>query len=93
MPRIFDNIEDKLRSVLQRTLSLSDRADFCRRYFKVRPPGGSTHPEQTDTKYCIYDKRHNDYGYTEEWVNLLIEKFKDEEAYEEIYAKSRGTEA
>jgi len=30
MPRIFDNIEDKLLPVLQETLSLSDHADFCK---------------------------------------------------------------
>ena len=62
----------------------------CWRYFKVRPPGGSSYPEQTDTKYCIYDKRHNDYGYTEEWVKLLLEKFRDEKAYEEMWAILRG---
>jgi hypothetical protein len=36
------------------------------------------------------DERHNDYGYTEEWVRLLIEKFKDEKAYDEMFAKSPG---
>jgi hypothetical protein len=51
----------------------------------VRPPSGAAHPEQTDTRYCIYDKRHNDYGYTDEWANLLIEKFKDDKLYEELY--------
>jgi hypothetical protein len=34
MPRIFDNIEDKLPPVLKETFSLSARADFCVDYFK-----------------------------------------------------------
>jgi len=60
----------------------------CWNHFAVRPPSGSTHPDHTNARYCIYDKRHNDYGYTEEWVNLLIEKFKDDKLYEELYAKN-----
>ena len=35
--------------------------------------------------YCIYDKRHDDYGYTQAWVNMLIEKFKDGKLYEQFY--------
>jgi hypothetical protein len=60
----------------------------CWQCFKVRPPSKSPNPEQTDTKYCIYDKRHNDYGYTEEWVKFLIDKFRDEKTYEELFSRN-----
>ena len=50
----------------------------CWRRYKARPEGGSANPEATDWKFCIYDKRHNDYGYTQAWVEFLIEKLKDE---------------
>ena len=50
MPRIFDNIEDRLLPVLQETLSL----------------------------------------YTDEWVRLLLEKFRDEKSCEEVFTILRG---
>lgn len=57
----------------------------CWKKWKVRPPTRSPHPEETDLRYCIYDRRHNDYGYTQAWVKLLAETFKDDAEYRRLY--------
>lgn len=56
----------------------------CWRKYKVRPPGGSPNPQETDWKYCIYDKMHNDYGYTQAWVDFLIEKLSDPAEFDSL---------
>ena len=66
-------------------LSLHTR---CWQHFAVRPDGKSLHPEQTDPKYCIYDKRHKDWGYTDGWVQLLTERLKEGSLWQQITAKA-----
>ncbi len=56
----------------------------CWQHYKVRPAGGSDHPDQTDAKYCIYDMRHKDYSYTEAWVQFLIQEFRKPETWDVI---------
>jgi hypothetical protein len=57
----------------------------CWQHFRIRPEGKAPKPEATNAKYCVYDRPHGDYVYTKAWVDLLIEKFKDDVLYNELY--------
>jgi hypothetical protein len=41
------------------------------RHYKIRPPSNAPDPMHTDTRYCVYDRAHRDYLYTEAWVDRL----------------------
>ena len=56
----------------------------CWKYYKVRPKSGSTSPKDTNPKYCLYDNKDNNYGYTKEWINFLTSELQDEERYSQI---------
>lgn len=38
----------------------------------VRPISSATNKSDCKTQYCVYDDLHNDYGYTNGWVDFLI---------------------
>jgi hypothetical protein len=62
-----------------------DTHSRCWRKYNVRPPKRSKNPEETQWMYCVYDKMHKDYGYTQEWVDFLSEKLKDSTEFESLY--------
>jgi hypothetical protein len=41
------------------------------RHYRIRPPSNAADPMQTDAHYCVYDRAHRDYLYTEAWVERL----------------------
>lgn len=47
------------------------------RHYKVRPGAKAGEPEQTLGQYCVYDTAHNDYLYTDAWVDKLITEMAD----------------
>jgi hypothetical protein len=57
----------------------------CWRKYNARPQGDSKQPELTNTKYCLYDKVHKDYIYTQEWVDFLVEKMSNEDEYLSLF--------
>ncbi|MEK7253827.1 MAG: DUF3644 domain-containing protein [Bacteroidota bacterium] len=65
----------------------SDTHTRCWKKYAARPSNKSQAPEQTDTRYCVYDKAHNDYLYTKAWIDLLIVKMKVDEEYSSLYQK------
>jgi hypothetical protein len=54
------------------------------KHFKVRPKSGATNPERTDGKYCVYDKPHNDYLYTDAWIEKLVGELLDADRFQTI---------
>jgi len=56
----------------------------CWRRYKVRPPSRSSTPQETNGKFCVYDKRHNAYGYTQAWVEFLVGKLKDQAEFDTV---------
>lgn len=50
----------------------------------VRPPTGDAHPEKTDQKYCLYDERHRDYGYTPAYATKLARECRTEGGFRRL---------
>jgi hypothetical protein len=60
------------------------------RTLKVRPPSSAkgTARRTTDERYCIYDDLHDDYGYTEAFIDLLIKKCRTEDGFREVVGRA-----
>lgn len=63
----------------------SDTHTRCWKHYKVRPENGSSNPELTKSEYCIYDALNNNYGYTDDWVDFLVEELCSEDKFNQLY--------
>jgi len=68
-------------------ISMNTHSDAWR-HFSVRPASGSPNPERCTTKYCVYDRAHNDYVYTEAWVDKCVASFSDPDMFREIVGRA-----
>ena len=55
------------------------------RVTNCRPAGGSTNPERTHERYCLYDEPHRDYLYTQAFIEKLVREARDAESFEEFF--------
>jgi hypothetical protein len=62
----------------------SDTHTRCWRFFAVRPPNGSGEPEATKSDFCRWDRLHRGYGYTNAWVERLLNELSDADTYEKV---------
>lgn len=67
------DVIQRVARATKRPFSQHDHRMAWKRH-KVRPDGKSPKPELTDSKFCVYDALGKGYGYTEDWVNLLIDE-------------------
>lgn len=63
----------------------ADTHTRCWKKYHVRPENHSEHPERTNSTYCVYDSMNKNYGYTQAWVDFLIEKMSDENEYMSLF--------
>lgn len=65
----------------------------CWQHYKVRPKKGDAKPHKCDNKYCFYDAAHDDYVYTEEWVEFLKKELSDPLKYDKVCRNKKPTQS
>jgi hypothetical protein len=52
--------------------------------YKIRPRKNATDPAVTNREYCIYHVAHQDYTYSDKWIDFLVSKIASSEGFDEI---------
>lgn len=65
--RVVEEVQKKAK----KKFSMHDHTMAWQRH-KVRPDGNSKTPAATNKQYCIYHAAHEDYTYSQKWVDLLV---------------------
>ncbi len=56
------------------------------RKFDARPRAGVAQPENTNRDYCIYHQAHDDYTYSDKWIEFVSNFIADDQNYSELRA-------
>lgn len=57
------------------------------KHFGVRPSSGASHPDRTQSEYCVYDVVHKDYVYSKAWVKKLRREFATRDGYMNVVGR------
>ena len=57
---------------------------LCWKHYGVRPPGKSDIPEETDDRYCQWDRLLGGYGYTAAWVKKVVKDLSNPVKYQDV---------
>lgn len=83
-------VVSKVQAALGKPFNMS-RHIICYRHFNARPPKRASDPKACDTRYCIYDAAHQDYLYTQEWVDHLVKSLSDQATYDFLFTRKSNT--
>lgn len=57
----------------------------CWKKYEVRPTNGEQNPEITKPEFCVFDEANENYLYTENWVDMLIDEMSNDDEYNSLY--------
>lgn len=61
------------------------------KHYGARPETGAARPENTDTRYCLYDEPHEDYVFTDAWIRKLSRDLADAATFARVTGKAPKT--
>lgn len=74
-------VAQRVSKAINKPFSVYDHTLAWKKY-KVRPEQKGS--ANCDVRFCQYDVAHNDYVYTEDWVDFLIKKLSDDNEYKSL---------
>ncbi|MEI6348160.1 MAG: DUF3644 domain-containing protein [Bacteroidota bacterium] len=77
-PKIIKNGKEKEKFNM-------DTHTRCWKKYNIRPNKGALKPEMTDPTYCIYDEANENYLYTDDWVDFLVDEMAKDDIYSSLY--------
>jgi hypothetical protein len=88
--KVCDTVNEAISDEFK--ISVSTHHPKICKFYKIKPLHKDDDPFNTNPKYCTYDEAHNDYVYTDEWIEFLINEFKvsPKEKYRQIKEAVNG---